>query len=606
MSSPNLNFSNLDSRYSKPADVAAAISAQATTDASKYAPQSQVPRLASSQLVKNMVTNILTATPSPPVVSFSSTATLSGAGYTTTNPTATNNYGQSPADTTAYGTIKLGGAPIINSANGAVYAAPRYPIALNSAYAYAPRMTVEFDTEADQFEVQSGSPGGGIFLCHRIYVNEQPITVPRRLPTCAFLSGSPIVVVPGGTSGILPYELLSHPYLNSTGVYVATVGGTLATLSASWSSGTSVAVAALTYGIPQGAVVTAGGQTFTLAAAAAAGATSITVTAAPSSTINSGTNLAGTNTLTLAGAGNGSSGTTAVASGTPIRTYGLLYGTQKFVKVSFGSRSSIPRRIFWEICNPQTSSYPGAWYLSTIARPTTATLAPPRIKTARAVVLHDSYGSGVDGQDFSYGSGGLQWSLIALRALGINDIITSTSISSTGICQSSSAYGTYNARLSDVYEMAPQLVLYCGSINDPSNGQTPAAVQAQAVTDLNAILTNLPTAIVVVTGLLFPGNPKTNYAATDTALAAAVTAVNNPRCQFFSFINRTPSPFFGTGYVGATTGDGPADYLLGADGGHPSPMPSPTNSGNYNDQGGHYAIGMQVAQAIAPFLNLTV
>lgn len=36
MSNPNVNISNLDARYSKPADVANAISAQATTDAGQY------------------------------------------------------------------------------------------------------------------------------------------------------------------------------------------------------------------------------------------------------------------------------------------------------------------------------------------------------------------------------------------------------------------------------------------------------------------------------------------------------------------------------------------------------------------------------------------
>lgn len=36
MSNPNINVSNLDARYSKPADVSAAIAAQAGTDAGKY------------------------------------------------------------------------------------------------------------------------------------------------------------------------------------------------------------------------------------------------------------------------------------------------------------------------------------------------------------------------------------------------------------------------------------------------------------------------------------------------------------------------------------------------------------------------------------------
>lgn len=42
MSTPNISYTNLDARYAKPSDVAAAIANQAVSDSAKYAPLNQL------------------------------------------------------------------------------------------------------------------------------------------------------------------------------------------------------------------------------------------------------------------------------------------------------------------------------------------------------------------------------------------------------------------------------------------------------------------------------------------------------------------------------------------------------------------------------------
>lgn len=250
----------------------------------------------------------------------------------------------------------------------------------------------------------------------------------------------------------------------------------------------------------------------------------------------------------------------------------------RFLKCDFGSTSSTPRRIQIELSHG--CSFVGLRHSSDGAITAATELSP-----IRAAALADSYGQGVGATELASG-----YLANLFRLLGINNFTQQATYGSTGLYQPNTSEGIprYQDRIaSDIVPHGYDLVLIQASINDAAHiGQDRIGPGLKECVRL--IRAGLPKAQIVVFGPLFMGTPNGGYRAIRREAMAAAAEVNVP---FVDPMNPAAPWFYGTGKVGATTGDGPADFLLDADGVHPT-------------QAGHDALSIAGAAAIAEVLGL--
>ncbi|UJQ86697.1 esterase [Gordonia phage Jalebi] len=215
--------------------------------------------------------------------------------------------------------------------------------------------------------------------------------------------------------------------------------------------------------------------------------------------------------------------------------------------------------------------------------PPTASLTVPRFIGPRVMIVGDSIGHGMGSGTLAEGyARGLG------RIMGWLDVWHSfSSCSSSGLVKAASANnGPYVKRLyHDILPNSPDLVIIQGSLNDTSyvdqNLIGPALVEY--VTKLRS---QLPNVVIIVTSPLYFANPSVAINKVRDELKIAAAALNVP------FIDlQSAGTFTGTGKVGATVGDGNADFYRGTDGTHPS-------------KEGSWYIANRIAGAIANVLKI--
>ena len=131
---------------------------------------------------------------------------------------------------------------------------------------------------------------------------------------------------------------------------------------------------------------------------------------------------------------------------------------------------------------------------------------------------------------------------------------------------------SFNQRIDlDVIAAAPDVIWEMGGRNDTSEGTMTLAVeQALVETWLSRIVAALPNVVILMTGpiaSLGADNSSTNWVKVRDAKAAA--AAKYPRNVRF-IDNMAAAWVTGTGKQGATASDGPADWVTGTDGVHPT------------------------------------
>lgn len=158
------------------------------------------------------------------------------------------------------------------------------------------------------------------------------------------------------------------------------------------------------------------------------------------------------------------------------------------------------------------------------------------------------------------------------KLLGIADV-REIALGGTGMINP----GTWNStfgdahRVADVSEAAPDLIVIPASPNDTA--YTAAQITAAALATYQAHRAANPD-VPIVAGGLFPGSSAASAGVikVETAAKAAFDAWGDPNSFWVPIVNDPDGPWvYGTGRVGATTGNGNADiYVTSADSVHPS------------------------------------
>jgi lysophospholipase L1-like esterase len=130
---------------------------------------------------------------------------------------------------------------------------------------------------------------------------------------------------------------------------------------------------------------------------------------------------------------------------------------------------------------------------------------------------------------------------------------------------------TFRGRVADMVACNPDVILIAGGHND--TGSTAAAITTEVLAYLTAIraqrvLANTPIIFLgVINGLLTLALTQP----VETAIAAAITAFNDPSVIFVPLVNDPSGPIFtGTGYSGHTASDGNFDIYGHSDAVHPN------------------------------------
>jgi hypothetical protein len=172
------------------------------------------------------------------------------------------------------------------------------------------------------------------------------------------------------------------------------------------------------------------------------------------------------------------------------------------------------------------------------------------------------------------------------RLLGWDDVWASGA-SGTGYVQLNANYSQpYSGRIADITSITangvsytPDVVVVMGGVNDSdvdiygtSTLITTAIEQAGVLLTLQNIRAALPNAVIFVLGFNSPGTGALSLNQPyEAAMAAAVAAFNDPKTYFIPNITATdtgasgsPQGYItGTGHVGATVGNGNADFYVG-------------------------------------------
>lgn len=244
-----------------------------------------------------------------------------------------------------------------------------------------------------------------------------------------------------------------------------------------------------------------------------------------------------------------------------------------YVHFNFGSYSTSPRRIVLEI---ECTSAPIQFFGVRTKNP--ASVLPPSIRSPRAMLVGDSFGTGAGALNFLEGYGRTLG-----RLLGIADFWTHfSSVGSTGLVAAPSAtVGNFKSRLAgDIIPAAPELVIIQGSQNDKPHVDL-NLIGPALIDYVNTLKASLPNCLVVVTGLAWIANPDAGHMKINNELRTAAATLGVPFIDLIS-----PVQFFtGTGNTTTAAGDGNADRYRNPDNSHPS-------------QAGHYALAQILAGRI--------
>lgn len=247
-------------------------------------------------------------------------------------------------------------------------------------------------------------------------------------------------------------------------------------------------------------------------------------------------------------------------------------GASYFVRVSFGTRAN--RRI---IIEGQYVQFLGVW-----AHPSVTLWKTIRPIGPRVVWVGDS---------FSEGSGGNwwwdSWAVRAGQLLGWN--VYPSAVGSTGYLSTGGGGGKvkYRDRIAaDVTPLAPEIAVVAGGFND-AGVFTATQLGTEAGLLFDTIKSGTPSATLILCGPNWPIGVTANGTQTQMRDALQTAAVG--KADYFVDPIAYPSGtswLTGTGRVGATTGNGNADYYTSTDGTHPT-------------QEGHDYLARRFASAIA-------
>lgn len=168
--------------------------------------------------------------------------------------------------------------------------------------------------------------------------------------------------------------------------------------------------------------------------------------------------------------------------------------------------------------------------------------------------------------------------------LGIRDI-WNLGVGSTGyLADSSGTQLTFRGRISDLVAAAPDLIILAGGRNDSvytSDELTTECLLYFAEIRAQSALKHVP---IIVLGSFTSG--VTDFAATETAIFAAVTTFNDALMYVIPDATNVNGAWItGSGNTSATTGVGNADVYIGPDGVHPNNL-------------GHFFLGSRIADDI--------
>lgn len=238
-------------------------------------------------------------------------------------------------------------------------------------------------------------------------------------------------------------------------------------------------------------------------------------------------------------------------------------GGWAYYKLTFASKAT--RRITVELGGSTTTEGTplifGGAYVKTQDQVYKPYSIPPR-----AVAIGDSNIMGVNGPAPD------SWPVVMFAHLGVRDVRISP-VHSTGAMMTQGGVNGYlwSQRRTDWADCAPNIVMFQTSWTDlayiagGANGGS-AAMVAAIMAEVNAVLGTLPQALVLVAGLLDSLDAADqSFVALNTALEAAMTALNNPRARYIKPIITGEAPLTGSGREGATTGSGNRDIYVGND-----------------------------------------
>jgi lysophospholipase L1-like esterase len=224
-------------------------------------------------------------------------------------------------------------------------------------------------------------------------------------------------------------------------------------------------------------------------------------------------------------------------------------GSYYRLRVTFGS--STARRIRVE---GQYVSFCG------IAKRVTRTIwATVRDTGPICVGVVDSYGANWDGATASTLWIWDSYMVRAGRYLGWD--VYPSGVGGTGFTATNGGANVkFGSRLtSDVVNLAPEIVLVAGSVND--NSQTLATVQSDISSYFSTLRAALPSATVYAIGGVTPLDSKTNMGTISGYISTAAAANSCTFVDSVDWIN-------GTGYNGTGSQDGNSYYYTAADGVH--------------------------------------
>lgn len=248
-------------------------------------------------------------------------------------------------------------------------------------------------------------------------------------------------------------------------------------------------------------------------------------------------------------------------------------GGAAFVKVDFGSRAQ--RRITIEADFGLT--FGGITHAKV-----DSIMAPTLTAGATLAVVGDSFsvGQGITAGNVSAQS----YAAVLARLLGFVDW-RMYGQSGTGLLAPNGSVGTYRTRIADVAGYQPDVLLIQGSINDAASGGA-NTLGPEIATYVAALRAQCPSSrLVAVSPMALTNSGQATNAANATDCKAGFLAAGVP------YVDAVAGGwFFGTGKVGATTGDGNADfYQSSVSASHPSVA-------------GHDYMARRIAAGVAPLL----
>jgi len=213
-----------------------------------------------------------------------------------------------------------------------------------------------------------------------------------------------------------------------------------------------------------------------------------------------------------------------------------------------------------------------AYFGGVLVNPTAEVWKPKRKNKFRAMFVGDSYTESAKA-----------WAMKAAHLLGWDDAWLS-GVGATGYISAPSPKLNFAARFNaDVVAYRPNVLVFAGGINDSQ--RPPANLKKAASALFDRVQKTLPNTVVFVVG---PWNPQSGL---NPAVNAAVKAAAQGRPNFHWVPNNEERWITGTGYQGKPKKDGNSDFVISADGTHPTPR-------------GHAYLAQRFAQHVRKTLGL--